>query len=112
MEEYQLIELSRQEKTKNIICHLLAPRKNISLREVEETRSYVVAIDGGVRYCFTGNKNITDVESQFVILTDRTPTKQKLIDGLVRQVKWLRHPQMVAYTPEEVINSWRNQFFY
>ena len=112
MEEYQLIELSRQEKTKNIICHLLAPRKTISLREVEETRSYVVVIDGGDRYCFTGNKNITDVESQFVILTDRTPTKQKLIDGTVRQVKWLRHPQMVAYTPEEVINSWRNQFFY
>ena len=62
----------------------------------------MVVIDGGVRYCFTGNKNITDVESQFVILTDRTPTKQKLIDGTVRQVKWLRHPQMVAYTPEEV----------
>ncbi len=112
MDEYTLIELSWRKGAKNVICHLLAPRKTISLIEVEETRSYMVAIDGGVRYCFTGNPNIIDADSQYVILTDRTPTKQKLLEGTVKQKRWLRHPQMAEHTPEEVLNSWTNQFSY
>jgi len=112
MDEYTLMELSWRKGVKNVICHLLAPRKTISLIEVEETRSYMVAIDGGVRYCFTGNPNIIDADSHYVILTDRTPTKQKLLEGTVRQKRWLRHPQMVDHTPEDVLSSWTNQFSY
>lgn len=112
MDEYTLIELSWRKGVKNVICHLQAPRKTISLREVEETRSNLVAIDDGIRYCFTGNPNIIDVDSQYVILTDRTPTKQKLIEGTVKQKRWLRHPQMPEQTPEEILNSWTNQFSY
>ena len=112
MDEYTLIEHSWRKGVKNVICHLLAPRKTISLREVEETRSFVVAIDGEKRYCFTGNPNIIDENSQYVILTDRTPTKQKLLEGTVKQKRWLRHPQMAEHTPEEVLNSWTNQFSY
>ena len=112
MDEYTLIELSWRKGAKNVICHLQAPRKTISLRVVEETRSFVVAIDGEMRYCFTGNPNIIDENSQYVILTDRTPTKQKLLEGTVKQKRWLRHPQMAEHTPEEVLNSWTNQFSY
>ena len=112
MDEYTLIELSWRKGAKNVICHLQAPRKTISLSEVEETRSFVVAIDGEKRYCFTGNPNIIDENSQYVILTDRTPTKQKLLEGTVKQKRWLRHPQMAEHTPEEVLNSWTNQFSY
>lgn len=112
MDDYALIELSWRKGAKNVICHLQAPRKTISLRELEETRSFVVAIDGEKRYCFTGNPNIIDENSQYVILTDRTPTKQKLLEGTVKQKRWLRHPQMAEHTPEEVLNSWTNQFSY
>lgn len=112
MDEYTLMELSWRKGVKNVICHLLAPRKTISLFEVEETRSYMVAIDSGVRYCFTGNPNIIDADSQYVILTDRTPTKQKLLEGAVKQKRWLRHPRMWDHTPEVVLRSWTNQFSY
>lgn len=112
MDEYTLMELSWRKGVKNVICHLLAPRKTISLVEVEETRSYMVAIDSGVRYCFTGNPNIIDADSQYVILTDRTPTKQKLLEGAVKQKRWLRHPRMGDHTPEVVLKSWTNQFSY
>lgn len=71
-----------------------------------------MAIDDGIRYCLTGNPNIIDEESQYIILTDRTPTKHKLLDGTVKQKRWLRHPLMAEHTPEEVLNSWMNQFFY
>ena len=112
MDEYTLRELSWRKGAKNVICQLLAPRKTISLSEVEESRSYVVVIDSGIRYCFTGNPSIIDADSQYVILTDRTPTKQKLLEGTVKQKRWLRHPQMAEHTPEEVLNSWTNQFSY
>lgn len=112
MDEYQLIELNRREGAKNIICQLLAPSQIISLNEVEETRSYVVAIDGGERYCLTGNPNIVDPLAQYIILTDHTPTKQKLLDKTVKQKKWLRHPLMAEHSPENVLSSWTNQFVY
>lgn len=112
MEKYTLIELCRKSGTKNQICHLLAPAQSISLDEVEETKSYVVAIDNGVRYCFTGNPSIVDASSEYVIQTDRTPTRQKLIDGLVKQKKWLKHPKCAEATPDEVIKSWTNQFLF
>lgn len=95
MDEYLLNELSIKRGTKNIICQLLAPKLKISLGEVEETRSYVVAVYNGVRYCITSNPNITDPDSQYVVLTDHTPTKQKILEGIVKQKKWLRHPKMV-----------------
>ena len=112
MNEYTLIELIRWSGTKNIICQLLAPRCVISLNQVEETRSYIVAIDGGIRYCLTGNPNIVDQTSEYIILTDHTPTIQKLLDGTVKQKMWLRHPKMLEHTPDEVISSWTNQFVY
>ena len=112
MDEYTLIELKNWFGTKNIICQLLAPRQVISLNEVEETRSYLVSIDGGVRYCLTGNPNIADSTSEYVILTDHTPTKQKLLDGTVKQKRWLKHPKLAGHTPEDVLASWTNQFVY
>jgi superfamily II DNA or RNA helicase len=112
MDKYTLIELSRRSGTKNFIYQLLDPARNISLDDVEETKSYVVAIDNGVRYCFTGNPNIVDAVSDYVIQTDRTPTKQKLINGTVKQKKWLKHPKNADYSHGEVLESWANQFVY
>ena len=96
MDKYVLNELCRRIGNKNFICQLLDPCKNISLSEVEETRSYLVAISDDIRYCFTCNPNIADPESEYVILTDRKPTKQKLLDGTVKQKKWLKHPKKVV----------------
>lgn len=93
MDEYTLIELNSKSGTKNIICQLLASSQTISLENVEETRSYVVAIDDAVRYCFTCNPNILDPDSEYVVLTDRAPTKQKLLEGNGSAEK-------VAETPE------------
>lgn len=112
MDDYTLIELSTRYGTKNIVCQLLAPQQKISFEHVEETRSYVVAIDKGVRYCLTGNDKIFDQTSEYVILTDRTPSKQKLLDGTIKQKKWLKHPKKVEHTAEEVLESWNNQFVY
>ena len=112
MNKYTLIELNTKSGTKNIICQLLAPRQTISLENVEETRSYVVAIDDAVRYCFTCNPNILDADSEYVVLTDRAPNKQNLLEGTVRQKKWLKHPKMAEHTAEEVLDSWTNEFKY
>lgn len=79
MDKYVLNELFRRIGNKNFICQLLDPGKNISLSEVEETRSYLVAISDDIRYCFTCNPDIADPESEYVILTDRRPLFTKYI---------------------------------
>ena len=112
MDEYTLIELSTKHGTNNIACQLLAPRQKISLESIEETRSYVVAVDNGVRYCITGNEAIVDQDSEYVILADRKPSKQKLLDGTVKQKRWLKHPKFAEYSAEKVLESWTNQFVY
>lgn len=76
MEQYTLIELDRCDKAKNSICQLLDRKIVISLENVEETRSYIVAIDKGVRYCITGNPEIVDPASEYVILCDHAPSKR------------------------------------
>ena len=69
MDKYELIELSKYSGSKNIICHLLAPKLAICLTKVECARSYIVAIDDGIRYCLTGNARIFDQDSEYVLFT-------------------------------------------
>ena len=102
MATIKLLGLNRWTSFKgNVICQLLAPSCSISLDDVEEKRSYMVIVDNGVRYCLTGNEKVYDEEAAYVLLTDRTPTKQK---------KWIKHPKQMETTPEEVVKSWENKF--
>ena len=112
MNTYTLIELCKQSRKKNVICHLLAPSITISLDEVEERRSYMVVIDKGVRYCLTGNAGVYDEAATYVLLTDRVPTKQKLIDNVIKQKYWIKHPKQIQATPADVIASWENRFHF
>ena len=84
------MELCKQSGVKNVIYQLLAPSMTLNLDEVEENRSYAVIIDKGIRYCLTGNSGIYDEEASYVLLTDRTPTKQKLIDNEINGKFFLR----------------------
>lgn len=110
MSTFVLIELCKQSGVKNVIYQLLAPSITLNLDEVEENRSYAVIIDKGIRYCLTGNSGIYDEEASYVLLTDRTPTKQKLIDNEIKQRKWIKHPNQIKASPDDVINSWENRF--
>lgn len=93
MATIKLLELNRWNGLKgNVICQLLAPSRSISLDNVEEKKSYMVIVDNGVRYCLTGNEGVYDEDSSYVILTDRTPTRQKLINGQIKQKRWIKHP--------------------
>ena len=112
MNEITLIELCKRSGSQNSINQLLAPQQTIRLDNVEEYRSYVVIVDEGIRFCMTVNSSIADSGSEYVILTDRKPTKQKLIEGAIKQKKWLKHPMMVEKTPEDVLQSWTDQFHF
>lgn len=111
MATIKLLELNRLNSLKgNVICQLLAPSRSISLDNVEEKRSYMVIVDNGVRYCLTGNEEAYDEEAAYVLLTDRTPTKQKLINNQIKQKRWIKHPRQLEVTPEDVVKSWENRF--
>lgn len=106
MDTYSLMELCRESGGKNLICQLLSPSITISLAEVEEKRSYIVIVDKGVPYCLTGNESVYDDEATFVLLTDRTPTRQKLLNNQIKQKRWIKHPKQHVATPEAVVKSW------
>ena len=72
----------------------------------------MVVIDKGVRYCLTGNAGVYDEDATYVLLTDRVPTKQKLIDNVIKQKYWIRHPKQIKATPADVIASWENRFHF
>lgn len=112
MEQYRIMELCREYGTGNRIVQLLSPQRCININVVKETRSYITISDGGVRYCFTGNPNVADPLADYILLFDHTPSKQKLIDGSIRQKRWVKHPKLIESTSEDVLASWDNQFFY
>lgn len=112
MDTYSLKELCRESGGKNVICQFLSPSITISLAEVEEKRGYMVIEDKGVRYCLTGNESVYDEDAAYVLLTDRTPTRQKLLNKQIKQKRWLKHPKQIEVTPEAVVKSWENKFNY
>ena len=115
MDFYTLPELSAEDRSygnHNVIYHRMAPSIDVSLEAVMENRSYMVITDNGERYCLTGNSEIYEDGCPYVLLMDRAPSKQRLLNGDVKSRRWLKHPMIGEYTPDVIVDSWTNQFFY
>lgn len=60
------------------------------------------------------NKSDDNIIDEFdqVILVGRKPTKKDLTAGNLKLSHWLKHPLITAVSPQQVIDSWTNRFFF
>lgn len=111
----KLPRLIREEKIgslskKNEIRHLI-------LEEVEKEFEIISSIRGkielkdseGVIYYITTDKNDIPEDKDYVLLS-KSFLKSDLENGSITIIKWLKHPNDFEYSPEDIVNSWRNRF--
>lgn len=97
---------------KNKIKQMIAPEFDLPLSIVELNRSYTVLNHLGIKYCLTCNKDVYPTDIDYVLLTDTRPTKARLDSHAVNIKSWIKHPLLREYSTIDVIQSWKNDFFF
>lgn len=97
---------------KNKIKQMIAPEFDLPLNIVELKRSYTVLNHLGIKYCLTCNKDVYPTDIDHVLLTDTRPTKARLDSHAVNIKCWIKHPLLREYSTIDVIQSWKNDFFF
>ncbi len=96
----------------NVIVQLIALESSISLNIVEKKRHYLIVEDSGIQYCFTTKIEYVPSEISYAIQTKTLPTSKKVTEGKIDLKGWLKHPDLLEKTAEEVIESWNGNFVY
>jgi len=111
------VKLPRLEETvwtktgnKNFIKQLIAPQIEREFEVVSSGRSHLILGSEGVRYCLTCNQNNYPENEEYVLLTDKKPTIQRLENMKLIFKIWIKHPKLIQSDNSKVIESWRNDF--
>jgi len=116
METIMLPKLERivfqQTGCKNIVKQLIVPEMDLPFNVVTNDRSSVIVIFEGIKYCLTCNLHSFPNDVDYVLLTNVKPTIERLIEKMITVKRWLKHPLLKEYTVEEVISSWKDDFFF
>lgn len=97
---------------KNKIKQLIAPEMDLPINIVTNDRSSITIDFEGIKYCLTCNSDSYPNDIEYVILTNVRPTSERLIAKAITIKGWLKHPLQKEYTVEEVISSWKDDFFF
>lgn len=95
---------------KNRIEQLIKEQTDITPILVDSKRGSVVLSYNEENYLFTSNKNNIPDEYNYVLHTSSSPTLEGVTSGSVKVKKWLKHPENISHTNDEIINSWKGKF--
>jgi superfamily II DNA or RNA helicase len=72
-----------------------------------------VISSNGINYLLTSDSNFfIPEEYQYVLLTSKKPTRKNLTNDALKFKRWLKHPDFLEISPEEVTLSWLNGFHF
>ena len=101
----------QQPGCKNRIKQLIAPEMDLPIN--------IVAKDGfcyykfeGIKYCLTCNSDSYPIDIEYVLHTNVRPTSERLMAKTITVKGWLKHPLQKEYTFDEVISSWKDDFYF
>lgn len=116
MDTIKLPQLERivfqQTSCKNKIKQLIAPEMDLPISIIANDRSSVTIDFKGIKYCLTCNSDSYPNDIEYVLLTNIRPTSERLIAKTITIKGWVKHPLQKEYTVEEVISSWKDDFFF
>ncbi|MEA4809382.1 hypothetical protein SDC9_25944 [bioreactor metagenome] len=116
MDTIKLPQLERvvfqQTGCKNKIKQLIAPEVDLPINIIASDRSSVTIDFEGIRYCLTCNVDSYPNDIEYILHTNVKPTDERLVAKTITVKGWLKHPLQKEYTVEEVISSWKDDFFF
>lgn len=95
---------------KNICKQLLEPGIVGEFVFVASRRGYSIVEREGVRYCLCINKDNVPDGFEFVLLTDKKATEERLERNEVKFKSWVKHPKLLEFTTDQVSESWKGNF--
>lgn len=96
--------------TKNISKQLLQHSLETYFTFVSSHRSYTLIESNGIQYCLCSNLNTMPDEFNYVLLTNKKATQERLEKNEIKFKKWIKHPKIAEYTTDDIIESWKNNF--
>lgn len=97
------------EKNNNEVWRHISNEISLLSTELVSIDPFLVKSDD-INYLFTNDKNYTDQENQYIILTSKKPSKKDFDDGNIKCKRWLKHPLFETRNPAEVVESWNGKF--
>ncbi|WFO15646.1 DEAD/DEAH box helicase family protein [Cellulophaga baltica 4] len=110
----ELPELSKiyWQKTgiKNISKQLLQAKTEGEFMFISSHRSYSIIVNNGIQYCLCVNLDNIPNGFDYVLLTNKKATLDRLENNEIKFKKWIKHPKMIEFTTDEIIESWKGNF--
>ena len=98
--------------SKNSIRQLIQPGIIIPLNIIKSERNLTVIEHDSKQYCFISNIE-TNVENyDYVLLTNIIPTKERFKNEQIKIKKWIKNPFLKIHSVDDVLISWKDDFFY
>lgn len=97
---------------RNYATQLLEQDHKISLDNSQQSRYHLTVRYEENQYYFTHRAADIPPDEDYVLLTNKVPSVSKFNSGEVIIKRWLKHPKMQTYSVKDVINSWKDDFFY
>ncbi|WP_348800413.1 DEAD/DEAH box helicase [Flavobacterium adhaerens] len=97
---------------KNTARQLIASEQLIKLNVLNENRFYLIVVYNGNRICFTTKKEYIPDGIEYALITNILPKNKGFEEGKIIIKGWVKHPLFKEYSPNEVIESWKNNFIY
>ena len=80
--------------------------------DIVSTSPFVIQTDS-ISILLTRDENDTNIKNyQYVVLTNKTPSKSEFLKGNILSVRWIKHPKFTTLHPNEIATSWRGKFLY
>lgn len=98
--------------TNNISKQLLEHSLQTDFNFVSSHRSYTLIESNGIQYCLCSNLNTMPDGFDYVLLTNKKATQERLENNEIKFKKWIKHPKIAEYTTDAIIESWKNNFFF
>ena len=96
--------------TKNISKQLLEPSSKLEFNFVSSHRSYTLIENSGIQYCLCNNPDTMPDGFDYVLLTNKKATEDRLENNEIKFKKWIKHPKINEFTTDEIIESWKGNF--
>ncbi|MFL9485105.1 DEAD/DEAH box helicase [Chitinophagaceae bacterium LWZ2-11] len=106
------LKRSYYSQTSNVIKQIVVPEKSIALNIVVQTRFYAFIQDGDKRICLTTKEEYLPDDISYALLTNILPKQERFEENRITIKEWIKHPNLKQHTPEEIIESWKNDFVY
>ena len=98
------------ENNGNEIWQCFGSASSLDNIQIISTTPFIIEC-AGINYFFTNDRNDQNIETnEYALLTSKQPKTANLNSGNIKVKRWLKHPLFQSNTPEDVVNSWLDNF--